>query len=676
MPSKYQADRLVLDILTYCKLTGVKPSVFNDHFVRADNERGVFYPFTINEVNRNIGRNLYSSLDSFRRDPTGSRSKFIPLKQGWTIEGKVRLKKGSTVFLPTFTEENYQSQFYSTPNTNEPVKQEISIEASATSEYRKMPNSWSKPDRIVMDTNIDGQNVDYLLETSLNNKEGRVLLGQPWNIVIAYMSKNFIKGGKSMDGLFIFHKAQNSLDLTRNAVDVATVDLTKKGVFLVQVEGLEPGVFDQIMSEIRGESETFGADTYTISNSLAALKQKVIAANKAAKSVIYYVHFKDFPYNLVPGSFQMEATTDINERGLTSRLVEHIDVEGEDDIFVNGFFVVVGIEDKEGEDNLTEEVETEDPRVKARRLAAEKRRKSRTRRNTSVSAADVDSLADGVSNISFASPTVQADSVPRVMSPSTRTMELFYSKLHQQFKSTDAVPAGDASFMRAVALSCGESEEILPEWYKQAMLEMYHHCNWYCNEFELEAGDFSTEKGYYAQIQALASTLRVIIHLYEVDEFDSSRMKSLPYTEYAPRQGEDTAKGYVFILDDGKTHHALYPLKVADPESEDDDDSNPPVNEVEIATEAKQPSSVEKVKNFFGFGTSLKQGTPSTEPRKLDTVFNDEAMSTAQTVQRSGSSKQKPPPVEKKKKSKKKPAPTVSPRVTRSRKAKGGTPRN
>ena len=74
MPSKYQADRLVLDILTYCKLTGVKPSVFNDHFVRADNERGVFYPFTINEVNRNIGRNLYSSLDSFRRDPTGSRS--------------------------------------------------------------------------------------------------------------------------------------------------------------------------------------------------------------------------------------------------------------------------------------------------------------------------------------------------------------------------------------------------------------------------------------------------------------------------------------------------------------------------------------------------------------------------------------------------------------------------
>eukprot|EP00986_Skeletonema_menzelii_P013586 scaffold8054_cov176-Skeletonema_menzelii.AAC.2 len=49
-------------------------------------------------------------------------------------------------------------------------------------------------------------------------------------------------------------------------------------------------------------------------------------------------------------------------------------------------------------------------------------------------------------------------------------------------------------------------------------------------------------------------------------------------------------------------------------------------------------------------------------------------MSTAQTVQRSGSSKQNPPPVEKKQK--KKLAPIGSPRMTRSRKAKGGTPGN
>jgi len=60
----------------------------------------------------------------------------------------------------------------------------------------------------------------------------------------------------------------------------------------------------------------------------------------------------------------------------------------------------------------------------------------------------------------------------------------------------------------------------------------------------------------------------------------------------------------------------------------------------------------------------------------LDTVFDNEAMSTAQTVQRSGSSKQNPPPVEKKQKKKKKPAPIGSPRMTRSRKAKGGTPGN
>ena len=333
---------------------------------------------------------------------SSSTQKFIPLKRGWTIEGKVRLKKASTVFLPTFTEEHYQSQFYSTPNTTEPVKQETPIEASATSEIRTMTNKWSKPVNIAMDKVVDGTRVDYYLEVSLQNKQARALIGQPWTMVFSYMNKTFIKDGKSMDGLFIYHKAHNSLDLERSAVDVATVGLSKKGVFLVQTEGLEPGVFDQIMIEISDESETFGADTTTINHTLAALKQKVVTANKAAALVIYYVHFIDFPYNLVPGSFQMESTTDIDEKGLTSRLVQHIDMEGENDELVNGFFVVVGIEDKEGEDNLIEEVETEDPREKARRLAAEKRRKSKSRSKRKTSAAaDVDSLADGVSNISF-----------------------------------------------------------------------------------------------------------------------------------------------------------------------------------------------------------------------------------------------------------------------------------
>ena len=232
--------------------------------------------------------------------------------------------------------------------------------------------------------------------------------------------------------------------------------------------------------------------------------------------------------------------------------------------------------------------------------------------------------------------------------------------------------------MHAVALSLGESEDILPEWIKQTMLEMFSHFNEYCVKFELEAGDFSTENGYYAQIQALANTLSVIIQLYEVDEFDSSKMTSLPYTEYTPRQGEEAVKGYVFILNDGKTHHALHPHPTADPQSDDEDDSIPPVDEVKIATETEakqQPSSMEKVKNFLGFGTSTKQGaSSSTEPRKLDTLFDNEAMSTAQTVERSGSKKQNPPPVEKKQK--KKSAPIGSPRMTRSRKAKGGAPCN
>jgi hypothetical protein len=91
----------------------------------------------------------------------------------------------------------------------------------------------------------------------------------------------------------------------------------------------------------------------------------------------------------------------------------------------------------------------------------------------------------------------------------------------------------------------------------------------------------------------------------------------------------------------------------------------------------KSNTSLSWPSRFLGFGTSTKQGDESsTEPRKLDTVFDNEAMSTAQTVQRSGSSKQNPPPVKKKQK-KKKPAPVGSPPMTRAaRKAKGGTPRN
>ena len=261
-------------------------------------------------------------------------------------------------------------------------------------------------------------------------------------------------------------------------------------------------------------------------------------------------------------------------------------------------------------------------------------------------------------------------------------MELFFSKIHQLFRATDAVSEGDNSLMRAVASSVGESEDILSEWIQQIMLEMYSHCNEYCNNFDLEAGEFSTEHGYYAQIQALANTQSLIIKLYELDEFDSSKMTSLPYTEYTPRQGEEAAKASAFILNDGKTHHVLHPHPTADPQSDDEQDdsnSNPPVHEVKIATETEakqQPSSMEKVKSLFGFGTSTKQGaSSSTEPRKLDTVFDNEAVSTAQTVQRSGSSNQNPPPVEKKKK-KKKSAPVGSPRMTRARKAKGGTPRS
>ena len=144
-------------------------------------------------------------------------------------------------------------------------------------------------------------------------------------------------------------------------------------------------------------------------------------------------------------------------------------------------------------------------------------------------------------------------------------------------------------------------------------------------------------------------------------------------------------------MKDGSTHHALTPHSVPDPsKSESEDGSVPelvtdlPVKEVNViptpSPEKKQHSSLEKMKAYV-FGTPLsssksktvtsKQGSSSTEPRKLDTVFDDEANSTALTVQTSGS---KTPPVAKKKK--KKQAPLGSPRVTRSKaKVKGGKSR-
>jgi hypothetical protein len=68
-------DSLAIEILTYCVIVGVKPSIIRDNFVRVEDERvDVFHPHDINYVNRVALRNLRSAYDSYRSRQFGGRS--------------------------------------------------------------------------------------------------------------------------------------------------------------------------------------------------------------------------------------------------------------------------------------------------------------------------------------------------------------------------------------------------------------------------------------------------------------------------------------------------------------------------------------------------------------------------------------------------------------------------
>jgi len=153
-------------------------------------------------------------------------------------------------------------------------------------------------------------------------------------------------------------------------------------------------------------------------------------------------------------------------------------------------------------------------------------------------------------------------------------------------------------------------------------------------------------------------------------------------------------------LRDGPSHHALHPHPTEDPTSDDSDDDSVPDLITPLPTNVnvpKQSSSLEKMMGFIGLSSAKKSAAEGSEyqspapsstsvkgtskqkswsnPRHLSGAFDVEAMSTASTVQTSGS-KKNPPPPEKKRRNMSIQASTPPPpplrRSTRNKKNKGG----
>ena len=62
-------DRLVIEVLTYCIILNVVPSIIKNNFVRKDNDEEVFHPFHINHINRVVVKALRDSCNSYRSKP-------------------------------------------------------------------------------------------------------------------------------------------------------------------------------------------------------------------------------------------------------------------------------------------------------------------------------------------------------------------------------------------------------------------------------------------------------------------------------------------------------------------------------------------------------------------------------------------------------------------------------
>ncbi len=322
-----------------------------------------------------------------------SLQKFIALKRGWKVEDIIRPKSHSTVKLPPFTEQDYRSQFNSSNTASNTTNAPPTV-ASSSSSANMTTNpgpTYGMPE--VLEMNKRGR--FYTLGVRLDEK-GRAILSNPFSMVFSIFHRAFLKEDKKIsDGLVVFYKASNKLDLAFNAAEVATVAESKKGIIIKQADKIDPKFIAEMSEEMENDRDRFGTSTQP-KWICRAIEQSLKVFNKEGNTVSYHIDLLDFPYNLTPGTYQWKHTSDIDDEGLSSHFLE---LDSGD----NGYFLVLGLEDDAAKDNLTDE-EEEDVKAKARKKAEERMQKTR-RKSAGVAAAagrsSVDNISDDLSNMRF-----------------------------------------------------------------------------------------------------------------------------------------------------------------------------------------------------------------------------------------------------------------------------------
>lgn len=295
-----------------------------------------------------------------------SFQKFIPLKRGWKIESVLRPKSHCNFTLPSFTEEHYNSQFYlpDTASTATPSSSSATNNPTNMSDELPPPTCGPTAASINQNVTVDAEDVDYSLEVVLDSKNFFAITG-PWGILGAYFPRVFSKGGKLCDGFVVYFKAGNKLDIFANAESVCTVCNDKKGLILKQKDGINPDFMGMMSDIIVGDPERFGEDTGQATKFCKAVERKLKRLNASLDVYSLHLWFMNLGFSLTPGTYQFQDTTAIDEKGLSAAVLELSN--GED-----GYFLVVGIEDEEGKDDLESDEEEVDVKAEARRKARER----------------------------------------------------------------------------------------------------------------------------------------------------------------------------------------------------------------------------------------------------------------------------------------------------------------
>lgn len=223
---------------------------------------------------------------------------------------------------------------------------------------------------------------------------------------------------------------------------------------------------------------------------------------------------------------------------------------------------------------------------------------------------------------SFTGATPSTTKTPR---PSPRQMYCgFFKLINKEFAS--CTPA-DATLRANIAAICNSLLDENPDinedtLYFEAIQEMIENQDHYSNTF---GGDFLNNP--HAQIAALASARRMLVLLYDIDDYEGGPALPKPW-EYDSYNHSKTST-ILHILKAGDNYYSLMPYPTEDPDdsSIDSDESgreSPPPSPSE-EEEKKAPSSIEKIKNYLGFGSTDKKESSA---RKKDTAPTPEVLLT------------------------------------------------